>query len=101
VQNAIERVSSLYLKAGPVSVAAWLAIELAIADDAQPVNAVEYKRVQAAKLVHRMASGTHEQWDQPTLSLRADGNSGDAHGRAPRLPKEPWAGVVAYREGHT
>ena len=60
--------SSLFLKAGSVPVAACLAI----ADDAQSVNAAEYKHVQAAKLVHRMAPGTHKQWDQPTLTVRAD-----------------------------
>jgi hypothetical protein len=49
-------------------VAAWLAIELAIAQDPQPDSSPEYKRVQAAKLVHRMASGTHKRWEQPTLS---------------------------------
>ena len=48
-------------------VAAWLAIELAIAHDKQPEGTTEYKRVQAAKLVHRMASGTHKRWEQPTF----------------------------------
>lgn len=43
-------------------VAAWLAIELIIRSDSQPETKVEYKRVQAAKLVHKMASGTHKQW---------------------------------------
>ncbi len=50
-------------------VAAWLAIEMTIADDHQAVQTNEYKRVQAAKLIHRMASGTHKRWDQPTFSL--------------------------------
>lgn len=49
-------------------VAAWLAVELAIADDPQPVQTIEYKLVQAAKLVHRMASGTHKRWEQPASS---------------------------------
>jgi len=49
-------------------VAAWLAVELAIADDPQPVQTIEYKLVQAAKLVHRMASGTHKRWEQPVSS---------------------------------
>ena len=31
--------------------------------------------MQAAKLVHRMASGTHKRWEQPTLSVGADGRS--------------------------
>jgi hypothetical protein len=54
-------------------VAAWLAIELAIADDPQPVQTVEYKQVQAAKLVHRMASGTHKRWEQAVSSSDTNG----------------------------
>ena len=49
-------------------VAAWLALEMAISNDPQPVGPIEFKRVQAAKLVHRMASGTHKKWDQPIWS---------------------------------
>ena len=45
-------------------VAAWLAVEMGIRDDSQPVTTQEFKRVQAAKLVHRMASGTHRRWEQ-------------------------------------
>lgn len=43
-------------------VAAWLAVELAIRNDPQAVDTVEFKRVQAAKLVHRLASGSHKRW---------------------------------------
>jgi len=43
-------------------VAAWLAVEMLIQDDPQPVQGGEYKRVQAAKVVHRMASGSHRRW---------------------------------------
>ncbi len=43
-------------------VAAWLAIEMAVADDPQADKKPLYKRVQAAKLVHRMASGSHKRW---------------------------------------
>jgi hypothetical protein len=88
VQNAVQRVQSLYQQAGPyieafrlrglspqdrakaalarlrqhgidprLVVAAWLAVELVILDDLQPVHSAEYKRVQAAKVIHRMASG--------------------------------------------
>lgn len=45
-------------------VAAWLSIEMAIQDDPDPVRTREFKRVQAAKVVHRMASGTHKRWEQ-------------------------------------
>jgi hypothetical protein len=44
-------------------VAAWLAVELAIAADPTAETKAEYKRVQAAKLIHRMASGTHKRWE--------------------------------------
>jgi len=44
--------------------AAWLAVELRLADDSQPDWHPEYKQVQAAKVIHRMASGTHKRWEQ-------------------------------------
>ncbi|MER8368042.1 hypothetical protein [Mesorhizobium sp. M1378] len=44
-------------------VAAWIAVEIAIAADPQADRKPEYKRVQAAKLVHKMASGTHKRWE--------------------------------------
>lgn len=50
-------------------IAAWLSIEMAIQDDHQPVRTKEFKRVQAAKLVHRMASGTHRRWEQEVRDL--------------------------------
>ncbi|MDO9632262.1 MAG: hypothetical protein Q7I92_10230, partial [Humidesulfovibrio sp.] len=43
-------------------VAAWLAVEMLIQDDPQPVQGREYKHVQAAKVIHRMASGSHRRW---------------------------------------
>lgn len=44
--------------------AAWLGVEMRIADDPQPDQRVEFKRVQAAKVVHRLASGTHRRWER-------------------------------------
>ena len=44
-------------------IAAWLAVEMLLKDDQQPDWRPEYKRVQAAKVVHRMASGTHKRWE--------------------------------------
>ena len=35
-----------------------------VRDDIQGVDTVEFKRVQAAKIVHRLASGTHNRWSQ-------------------------------------
>ncbi|WP_245266784.1 hypothetical protein [Mesorhizobium sp. LNHC252B00] len=50
-------------------VAAWLAVEMIIRDDAQAERKAEFKQVQAAKLVHRMASGTHKRWGEgPTAT---------------------------------
>jgi len=41
---------------------AWLALNALIAADPQPDNDPEFRRVQLAKLVHRLASGTHKAW---------------------------------------
>lgn len=43
-------------------IVAWLAVEMIIADDPQSVTTRGFRRVQAAKIVHRMASGTHKRW---------------------------------------
>ena len=48
-------------------VAAWLAIEMLVRDDLQADQRNEFKRVQAAKLVHRMASGSHRRWGEEAL----------------------------------
>ncbi|WP_245945021.1 hypothetical protein [Pelagibacterium lacus] len=49
----------------PVEViAAWLAIEAMIEADPHPEHK-EFQLVQAAKLVHRMASGSHRRWQGP------------------------------------
>lgn len=45
-------------------VAAWLAIEMIIRDDPQAERKTEFKRVQAAKLIHKLASGTHKRWGE-------------------------------------
>ncbi len=45
-------------------VAAWLTVEMIIRDDPQPETKLEFKQVQAAKLVHKMASGTHKSWGE-------------------------------------
>ncbi len=44
--------------------AAWLAVEMILRDDPQAERKIEFKRVQAAKLVHRMASGSHKKWQR-------------------------------------
>lgn len=44
--------------------AAWLAVEAKTATDPQAETKIEYMRVQAAKIVHRLASGTHKSWPQ-------------------------------------
>lgn len=52
----------------PVEVlVAALAMEMLIRDDPQSDRKTEFKEVQTAKLVHRMASGSHQKWgDGPT-----------------------------------
>ncbi|MBF0250326.1 MAG: hypothetical protein HQL35_06820 [Alphaproteobacteria bacterium] len=52
---------------------AWLAIELIIRDDPHPVLTNEFKRVQAAKVIHRMASGSHKQWEKEVPDLAWSG----------------------------
>jgi len=42
--------------------AAWLAVEAKTAADPRSETKTEFKRVQAAKIVHRLASGTHKRW---------------------------------------
>ncbi|RWM21828.1 MAG: hypothetical protein EOR73_10200 [Mesorhizobium sp.] len=50
-------------------VAAWLAVEMITRDDPQAERKAEFKQVQAAKLIHRMASGTHKRWGEgPTAT---------------------------------
>ena len=44
--------------------AACLAIQATIASDPQPDLSTEYRLVQVAKLVHRMASGSHKRWER-------------------------------------
>lgn len=45
---------------------AWLAVEMAMEDDPTIApHRYEYRNVQAAKVVHRMASGTHRVWQRP------------------------------------
>lgn len=44
-------------------VEAWVTIELAIAFDPAPDLSEEFKLVQAAKRVHRLASGSHKVWE--------------------------------------
>jgi len=54
----------------PLSI--WLAIEMISIDETQGVNTQEYKWVQAAKIIHRQASGTHRRWEheRPDGSMR-------------------------------
>lgn len=51
-------------------VAAFLAVRMRLRDDPQPDRHAEYCNVQAAKLLHRMAGGTHKRWERE----RADGS---------------------------
>ena len=43
---------------------AWLAVELMFRADPQAERKIEYKRVQAGKLVHRLSSGSHKRWER-------------------------------------
>lgn len=41
---------------------AWLVVDRMITADPQPVETDEFRRVQAAKIAHRLASGSHKRW---------------------------------------
>lgn len=59
-------------KVPPVDVlAAWLAVAATIASNPGAERHSEFRQVQAAKLLHRMASGTHRRWERsgPSGSL--------------------------------
>lgn len=64
-----------------VVIAAWLAVEMLVLDDPQADSKMEYKRVQAAKIVHRMASGSHKRWER---EVQPRGNPG----QSPRIVVE-------------
>ncbi len=51
-----------------LAVGAWLAVAMIVSDDPQPDSRSEFRSVQAAKVVHRMASGTHKRWVQELAS---------------------------------
>lgn len=60
--------------------AAWIAVELITLDDLQPEHKQHFKWVQAAKIVHRLSSGSHKRWE--TLSY-------DGHPQVVELHKYP------------
>lgn len=62
-------------------IAAWLAVETILRDDPQADLKPEFKRVQAAKVVHRMASGSHKRWEREVQNQ-------DRLGRSPRIVVE-------------
>lgn len=47
--------------------AAILALEMLILNDPQPERKQHFKLVQAGKLIHRMASGSHKRWEHITI----------------------------------
>ncbi|MBB6248267.1 hypothetical protein [Rhodanobacter sp. A1T4] len=52
--------------------AAWLVVDLRLRDDPQPDRHDEYRRVQVAKLIHRMAGGTHKRWERDRVDGRTE-----------------------------
>lgn len=51
-------------------VGAWLTVQRAIANDPEADTKPEFARVQAAKLVHRLASGKRKSWKQRDVNDR-------------------------------
>ena len=60
--------------------AVWLAVCLAHENDPQPERKLEYRHVQAAKVIHRLAGGSHRRWEH---------QSGDGTTAATELRKYP------------
>lgn len=56
-------------------VAAGLAVEMVIRDDPQADYSMEYRHVQAAKLIHRLASGSHKRWTRDVADPHGGGTS--------------------------
>lgn len=52
--------------------AAWLAVDMRLLDDLQPDRHQEYRHVQVAKLIHRMAGGTHKRWEREQANGRVE-----------------------------
>ena len=52
--------------------AAWLAVCLCHAADLQPERKVEYRWVQAGKLLNRLSGGTHKRWESEGQGGRAE-----------------------------
>ena len=52
--------------------AAWLAVDARLRDDPQPDRHEEYRHVQVAKLIHRMAGGTHRRWERERTDGRVE-----------------------------
>jgi hypothetical protein len=48
----------------------WLAVEGTINSDKAPDRHAAFKQVQAAKVLHRMAGGSHRRWERTTASGR-------------------------------
>jgi hypothetical protein len=44
--------------------AVWLAVDMRLQDDPEPDRHKEYRHVQLAKLIHRLAGGTHKRWER-------------------------------------
>lgn len=53
-----------------ITLAVWLAVEMIVQDDPYPVQTSEFKRVQAAKVLHRLASGSHKRWPSHGVAMK-------------------------------
>lgn len=77
------RVAWAYLRQREVDpldvVLAWLTIDLCLRADLQPDWREEYRLVQVAKLIHRMAGGTHKRWEREQADGRVEVTRIDRH----------------------
>jgi hypothetical protein len=52
--------------------AVWLAVSMRHRDDPQPERRIEFRWVQAGKVLHRMSGGSHKRWERETASGRVE-----------------------------
>jgi hypothetical protein len=54
------------------ALAAWLAVAMCHQADLQPERKIEFRHVQAGKLLHRMSGGSHKRWQRTDAAGRVE-----------------------------
>lgn len=86
------------------ALAAWLGVMLCHLADLQPERKIEYRWVQAAKILHRMSGGSHKRWEHVDEDGRASITElhryPTSRGRMLRYVGEQLAHAAKPLEGH-